>query len=194
MEGKVGRKLGKNRIRECRSDALRARHQTLTDGTKKGEDKGHSEISKTILKEGTATIFKIEQDSAGNLYQTCSGTVDRFGSKEDAPVCINGPVVEMVESVKFLGVRITNDLSWSTRIDATVKKTQQRLYFHRKLRKFGRSIRTLLIFIDASHKAFYLDAPRLGYGNCSAQGREKLQRVGNTAQSIRQTILPSMDS
>eukprot|EP00061_Rhincodon_typus_P018624 g47862.t1 len=31
------------------------------------------------------------------------------------PICINGAEVEMTESVKFLGVMITNNLSWSTR-------------------------------------------------------------------------------
>eukprot|EP00061_Rhincodon_typus_P010961 g35628.t1 len=30
-----------------------------------------------------------------------------------APVCINGAEVEMVDSFKFLGVNITNNLSWS---------------------------------------------------------------------------------
>eukprot|EP00061_Rhincodon_typus_P011312 g36236.t1 len=39
-----------------------------------------------------------------------------------APVYINGAEVEMVECVKFLGVMITNNLSLSTCVDATVKK------------------------------------------------------------------------
>eukprot|EP00061_Rhincodon_typus_P011649 g36832.t1 len=30
------------------------------------------------------------------------------------PVCINGAEVEMVESIKFLGVKLTDNLSWST--------------------------------------------------------------------------------
>eukprot|EP00061_Rhincodon_typus_P007870 g29979.t1 len=43
----------------------------------------------------------------------------------------------MVESVKFLTVVITNNLSWSTHVDTPVKKAQQHLYFFRRLRKFG---------------------------------------------------------
>eukprot|EP00061_Rhincodon_typus_P017947 g46896.t1 len=31
-----------------------------------------------------------------------------------APVCINGAEVEMVETIRFLGVTLTNNLSWST--------------------------------------------------------------------------------
>eukprot|EP00061_Rhincodon_typus_P016174 g44248.t1 len=38
----------------------------------------------------------------------------RKRSGGDAPVCINGAEVEMVESIKFLGRMITNNLSWST--------------------------------------------------------------------------------
>eukprot|EP00061_Rhincodon_typus_P000960 g13288.t1 len=62
---------------------------------------------------------------------------------EHAPIYINGTEVERVESIKFLGVTITNNLSWTSHIDATVKKTQQRLFFLRWLRKFDMSIRSL---------------------------------------------------
>ena len=35
---------------------------------------------------------------------------------EHAPILIDGAVVEQVESFKFLGVHITNKLSWSKHI------------------------------------------------------------------------------
>eukprot|EP00061_Rhincodon_typus_P005866 g25891.t1 len=35
---------------------------------------------------------------------------------------INGAYVERVESVKFLGVTITDNLSWTSHVDVTVKK------------------------------------------------------------------------
>eukprot|EP00061_Rhincodon_typus_P005771 g25683.t1 len=54
-----------------------------------------------------------------------------------APIYINGTEVEMVESVKFLGVMTTNNLSWTTHVDVMVKKAQQHLLFLRRLRKFG---------------------------------------------------------
>ena len=41
---------------------------------------------------------------------------------EHAPVYINGDEVEMVESVMFLDVQITNNLSWSPHADTIVKK------------------------------------------------------------------------
>eukprot|EP00061_Rhincodon_typus_P016634 g44948.t1 len=39
-----------------------------------------------------------------------------------APICINGVEVEVLENCKFLGGNITNNLSWSIHVDATVKK------------------------------------------------------------------------
>eukprot|EP00061_Rhincodon_typus_P012314 g37961.t1 len=44
-----------------------------------------------------------------------------FGKQSEGhyPVCTSGAEMEIVESVKFLGVAITNHLSWSTYIDVT---------------------------------------------------------------------------
>ena len=44
-----------------------------------------------------------------------------------APVYVNGDKVEMVQSFRFLGIQITNNLSWSPHADTIVKKAQQRL-------------------------------------------------------------------
>jgi hypothetical protein len=45
--------------------------------------------------------------------------------------------VEQVESFKFLGAHITDDLKWSTHTDSVVKKAQQNLFNLRRLKKFG---------------------------------------------------------
>jgi hypothetical protein len=42
---------------------------------------------------------------------------------EQAPINIDGAVVERVESFKFLGVHITNKLSWSKHTKTVVKRT-----------------------------------------------------------------------
>ena len=49
-----------------------------------------------------------------NVSKTKELIVDyRKRRAEQAPININGTVVERVESSKFLGVHITNELSWS---------------------------------------------------------------------------------
>ncbi len=52
---------------------------------------------------------------------------------------INKTPVERVNSFKFLGVHITEDLTWSAHTDAVLNKAHQRLFFLRWLRKFGTS-------------------------------------------------------
>eukprot|EP00061_Rhincodon_typus_P004534 g22828.t1 len=58
---------------------------------------------------------------------------------DHTPIYINGTEVERVESIKFLGVTITDNLSWTYHVDAMVKKAQQCLFFLRWLRKFDMS-------------------------------------------------------
>ena len=45
--------------------------------------------------------------------------------------------VEMVESIKFVWVQVTNILSWSLHDDPVIKKAYQCRYFLRGLRKIG---------------------------------------------------------
>ena len=100
----------------------------------------------------------------------------------------------MVESFKFLGVQITNNLSWSLHADAIVKKAHQHLYFLRRLRKFGMSATTLTNFYRCTIESILSGCITAWYGSCSVQDRNKLQKVVNEAQSITQTSLPSIDT
>ncbi len=45
--------------------------------------------------------------------------------------------VAAVESFRFLGTTISQDLKWDNHIDSIAKNAQQRLYFLRELRKFN---------------------------------------------------------
>eukprot|EP00061_Rhincodon_typus_P017837 g46721.t1 len=77
-----------------------------------------------------------------------------------APLCINGPEVEMVKSIKFLGVMITSDLSSCTHDDVTIQKAQH-LLFLRRQGKFAVSTRTENNFY-ALQKSSHLDASQHG--------------------------------
>ncbi|KAF7702960.1 hypothetical protein C0J45_8209 [Silurus meridionalis] len=59
----------------------------------------------------------------------------RSNSRGHFSVNINGTKVEWVSSFKFLGVYISEDLSWHQDISALVKKAQQRLFLLRSLKK-----------------------------------------------------------
>ncbi len=53
------------------------------------------------------------------------------------PLTIMNNSVNAVESFRFLGTTISQDLKWDTHIDSIMKKAQQRMYFLRQLKKFN---------------------------------------------------------
>ena len=58
-----------------------------------------------------------------NVNKTKETIVDfRKQQREHPPIHIDGTVVEKLESIKFLGVHITDKLKWSTHTDSVVKK------------------------------------------------------------------------
>ncbi len=71
-----------------------------------------------------------------NVEKTKEIVVDfRRVHTQHAPLTINGATVERVSSTKFLGVHITEDLSWTNNTAALAKKAQQRLYFPPQTKK-----------------------------------------------------------
>ncbi|KAK1784208.1 hypothetical protein P4O66_003963 [Electrophorus voltai] len=52
------------------------------------------------------------------------------------PVTISGTTVERVDSFRYLGVHISQDLSWSRHTSSLAKKARQRLFHLRRLRDF----------------------------------------------------------
>ncbi|KAK3566624.1 hypothetical protein QTP86_001658 [Hemibagrus guttatus] len=72
-----------------------------------------------------------------NILKTVEMIVDfRRNTPALPPLTIMNSSVTTVESFRFLGTTISQDLKWDTHIDSIVKKAQQRLYFLRQLRKF----------------------------------------------------------
>ena len=92
--------------------------------------------------------------------------------------------MEQVESFKFLGVHITNKLTWSKHTKTVVKRARQNLFPLRRLKRFGMGPEIL--------KRFYSCTITAWYGNCSASDCKALQRVVRTAQYITRAKLPAI--
>ncbi|KAM9534624.1 uncharacterized protein ACWYII_039492 [Salvelinus alpinus] len=106
----------------------------------------------------------------------------RKQQREHAHIHIDGTAVEKVESFKFFGVHITDDLKWSTHTDSVVKKVQQRLFNLRRLNTFYRC--TIESILSGCITTWY--------GNCTARNRRPLQRVVRSAQRITGSKLPAL--
>ncbi len=93
------------------------------------------------------------------------------------PLMISGTPVERVSSFKYLGVNISEDLTWTTHIQTQVKKARQRLYHLRQLRKFRVSPTILKTFYSGTIESVLTQCISVWYGNSSSQDCKALQRV-----------------
>ncbi len=96
----------------------------------------------------------------------------RRQSREHTPITIDKTPVERVNSFKFLGVHITEDLTWSTHTDAVLKKSHQRLFFLRRLRKFGMSPSILRSFYTCTVESILTSCITAWFGNSTAGNRK----------------------
>ncbi len=108
------------------------------------------------------------------------------------PLVISGTPVERVSSFKYLGVNISEDLTWTTHIQTQVKKARQRLYHLRQLRKFRVSPTILKTFYAGTIESVLTQCISVWYGNNSSQDCKALQRVVRLAERISGSALPSL--
>ena len=111
-----------------------------------------------------------------------------------APILIGGIAVERVKEFKFLGVHISDDLSWAVQTERVVKKAQQRLYFLRKLKKTGVGPKVLRAFYRGTTESILTGCFTAWYGSCTDRNRKALQRVVRTAERISGCDLPSIQA
>ncbi len=128
-----------------------------------------------------------------NIIKTKELVVDFWRqSRVHTPITIDKTPVERVNSFKFLGVHITEDLTWSAHTDAVLKKAHQRLFFLRRLRKFGTSPRILRSFYTCTVESILTGCITAWFRNSTAGNRRALQRVVRTTRHIVGGELPSL--
>ncbi len=129
----------------------------------------------TAYREEMSTLTKWCQENhlSLNIVKTKELVVDyRRQSRQHTPITIDKTPVERVSSFKFLGVHITEDLTWSAHTDAVLKKAHQRLFFLRWLRKFGTSPRILRSFYTCTVESIQTGCITAWFGNNTAGNRK----------------------
>ncbi len=99
------------------------------------------------------------------------------------PLMISGTHVERVRSFKYIGVNISEDLTWTAHIQTQVKKARPRLYHLRQLRKFRVSPAILKTFYSGAIESVLTQCISVWYGNHN-QDCKALQRVVRLAERI----------
>ncbi len=108
------------------------------------------------------------------------------------PLMISGTPVERVSSFKYLGVNISEDLTWTAHIQTQVKKARQRLHHLQQLRKFRVSPAILKTFYSGAIESVLTQCISVWHGNVSNQDCKALQRVVRLAERISGSALPSL--
>ncbi|KAI4894223.1 hypothetical protein NFI96_007332, partial [Prochilodus magdalenae] len=111
---------------------------------------------------------------------------------DHAPLNINGSAVEIVQSTKFLGVHITENLTRSLNTSSIAKEAQQCLYFLWRLRKAHLPPPILTKFYRGTLESILSSCIIAWFGNCNASDRKTLQRIVRTAEEIIGVSLPSV--
>ena len=136
-----------------------------------------------------------ENNLALNVAKTKEMIFDyRRPPRVHSPIQIEGAIVERVREFKFLGVHITEDLTWAVQTERVVKKAQQRLYFLRKLKKAGMGQKVLRAFYRGTTENILTGCFTAWYGSCTELNRKAMQRVVRTAERISGCDLPSIQA
>ncbi len=97
-----------------------------------------------------------------------------------------------VESFRFLGTTISQDLKWDNHIDSIVKKAQQRLYFLRQLRKFNLPQELLKQFYSTIIESVLCTSITVWFNSATKSDHRRLRRAVRTAERIIGTTLPTL--
>lgn len=113
--------------------------------------------------------------------------------KQHPSLHIGETAVEKVSTFKFLGIHISEDLSWTLSITHLVRKSRQRLYFLRRLRKFGMPGKILSSFYRCTIESILTSSITVWFGSCTARDRKALQQVVRAAETITGTALTTLE-
>ncbi|KAK1800211.1 hypothetical protein P4O66_000259 [Electrophorus voltai] len=128
-----------------------------------------------------------------NVDKTKEMIVDfRRARRDHSPLAINGSSVEIVKNIKFLGVHIAENLTWTLNTSSITKRAQQRLYFLWKLREAHLPSPILTTFYRGTVESILSSCIITWFGNCTAFDRKTLQRIVRTAEKIIGVSLPSI--
>ncbi len=128
-----------------------------------------------------------------NVSKTKEVVMDFWRNSVDhPPLTIDGSTVERVSSTKFLGVHITEDLTWTTSVTSLNKKGQQRLHFLPTEKRASLPPPILTTFYRGTIESVLTRCITVWYGNCSDADRKTLQQTVNTAAKITGAPLPSI--
>ncbi|KAI7793933.1 hypothetical protein IRJ41_009315 [Triplophysa rosa] len=128
-----------------------------------------------------------------NTLKTVETIVDfRRNPPALPPLTIMNSTVAAVESFRFLGTTISQNLKWDNHIGSIAKKAQQRLYFLHQLKKFNLPQTLLKQFYSAVIESVLCTSITVWFGSATKSDIRRLQRTVRTAEKIIGAPLPTL--
>ena len=104
-------------------------------------------------------------------------------SPTTAPTLINGSALEVVRQYKYLGTALDDKLNFDTNTDYICKKTNQILFFLRKLKEFNVNSSLLKTFYSSFIGSSLTFAMICWFGNLSVTNKNRLFKTENMSQN-----------
>ncbi len=159
----------------------------FADGIKDGDESANRQEVEQL------TFWCILNDLELNTLKTVEMIVDfRMNPPPLPPLTIMDSTVAAVESFRFLGTTISQDMKWDNHIDSIVKKAKHWLYFLRQLRKFNLPQELLKRFYSAIIESILCISITVWFGSATKTDIWRLQRTVRNAERIICAPLPSL--
>uniref|UniRef100_A0AAV2KW59 Alkylated DNA repair protein AlkB homologue 8 N-terminal domain-containing protein n=1 Tax=Knipowitschia caucasica TaxID=637954 RepID=A0AAV2KW59_KNICA len=128
-----------------------------------------------------------------NAQKTVEMIVDfRKSTVPPPPPSVMDSPITSVESFRFLGTTITQDLKWEPTISSLIKKAQQRMYFLRQLRKAKLPAQMLVQFYTAIIESILTSSVTVWFAGATVRDKQRLQRIVRSAEEVIGRSLPSL--
>ncbi len=174
-------------INDCTSKDPSVKLLKFADGIKDGDESANRQEVEQL------TFWCILNDLELNTLKTVEMIVDfRMNPPPLPPLTIMDSTVAAVESFRFLGTTISQDMKWDNHIDSIVKKAKQWLYFLRQLRKFNLPQELLKRFYSAIIESILCKSITVWFGSATKTDIGRLQRTVRNAERIICAPLPSL--
>ena len=129
-----------------------------------------------------------------NVDKTKELVFDYRRKKEPlTPLLIDGKIVSIVDSYKYLGPKIDSKLNWSNHAHDVCKKVNQRLYFLRKLRSFKFNPEILLLFYRATIESIITYGINCWGSSIMTKDKERINRLIRKSEKIVKRTLSQID-
>uniref|UniRef100_A0AAV2KDK0 Alkylated DNA repair protein AlkB homologue 8 N-terminal domain-containing protein n=1 Tax=Knipowitschia caucasica TaxID=637954 RepID=A0AAV2KDK0_KNICA len=127
-----------------------------------------------------------------NAQKTVEMIVDfRKSTVPPPPPSVMDSPITSVESFRFLGTTITQDLKWEPTISSLIKKAQQRMYFLRQIRKAKLPAQMLVQFYTAVIESILTSSITVWFAGATVRDKQRLQRIVRSAEEVIGRSLPS---